>query len=71
MWAEGFLETVFKEVPDVLESNIMAGRELGAAVALTLGGQTLVDTWAGSTLFFRWVQTYALFFGRGVAGRCL
>ena len=71
MWAEGFLEPFFKEVADVLESNFMAGRELGAAVALTLDGQTLMDTWAGSTLLFRRVQTHALSFGRGVSGRWL
>jgi CubicO group peptidase (beta-lactamase class C family) len=37
----------FRSVADVLEANIESGEELGAAIAIDLDGETVVDIWGG------------------------
>ncbi|QHC33225.1 serine hydrolase domain-containing protein [Streptomyces sp. HF10] len=43
----GFCAPRFAAVREAFEENFRARRELGAAVAVTLGGETVVDLWGG------------------------
>ncbi|OIK26120.1 EstA family serine hydrolase [Streptomyces malaysiense] len=43
----GFCDPRFGAVREAFEENFRTRRELGAAVAVTLGGETVVDLWGG------------------------
>ena len=43
----GFCDTRFTAVREAFEENFRPRRELGAAVAVTLDGETVVDLWGG------------------------
>ncbi len=43
----GLCDPLFAPVQEALERNFADHNELGAAVAITLGGETVVDVWAG------------------------
>ncbi|HUA33038.1 MAG TPA: serine hydrolase domain-containing protein [Candidatus Binataceae bacterium] len=45
--SEGSCDPRFKRVKEVFESNFAAGLEVGAAVAATVDGKSVVDLWAG------------------------
>ncbi len=45
--AAGYADERFAGVRDVFEDNLDSGADLGAAVAVTLDGETVVDLWGG------------------------
>ena len=47
MRAEGACDARFAGVRDVFEAAFAAGQEIGAAVSVTLDGETVVDLWGG------------------------
>lgn len=44
---DGHCDPAFAAVRDALEANMAAGEEVGCAVSVTAGGETVVDLWAG------------------------
>ena len=44
---EGVCDQRFEAVRDALAANFAAGKEIGASVAITLNGETVVDLWGG------------------------
>jgi CubicO group peptidase (beta-lactamase class C family) len=47
MTVDGFCEPRFQQVRDELERNIAERGEVGASVAVTIDGETVVDLWGG------------------------
>ncbi|GAB2807962.1 serine hydrolase domain-containing protein [Actinocorallia aurea] len=45
---EGHCDPAFQAVRDVFEEQFAEGRQLGAAVAVTVGGRPVVDLWGGT-----------------------
>ncbi len=45
----GFCNPKFQRLRDVFEDNFEKGLELGASLAVTLGGELVVDLWGGFT----------------------
>lgn len=43
----GMCEDAFEPVKTMMAGNFEQGQEQGASVCVTLGGQTVVDLWAG------------------------
>src|SRR3954467_13230764 len=43
----GFTDEKFAGVRDAFEENLRSGADLGASVAITLEGETVVDLWGG------------------------
>src|SRR5579871_1696171 len=43
----GFTDAKFTGVRDAFEANLRSGADLGASVAITLEGETVVDLWGG------------------------
>ena len=44
---QGFVDPRFSAVRDVFTSSVASGADLGAAVAITVDGETVVDLWGG------------------------
>ena len=47
MTVHGHVDERFSALSEVLDAQLASGEELGAAVSVNLGGQTLVDVWGG------------------------
>jgi CubicO group peptidase (beta-lactamase class C family) len=45
--AQGRCDSRFVRVREAFEGSLAAGHEIGAAVAVSIGGETVVDLWAG------------------------
>ena len=45
---DGWVDTAFGEVRDVFGASLADGRDLGAAVAVYVGGRAVVDLWGGT-----------------------
>ena len=45
----GFCDPKFQRLRDVFADNFEKGLELGASLAVTLGGELVVDLWGGFT----------------------
>jgi CubicO group peptidase (beta-lactamase class C family) len=51
---EGFCEPRFEAVREVLAANLSSGSDVGASVAVYLGGEPVVDIWGGRTQAGPW-----------------
>ena len=47
MTVHGHVDERFSALSEVLDAQLESGEELGAAISVNLGGQTLVDVWGG------------------------
>jgi len=47
MAVHGHVDERFSALSEVLDAQLESGEELGAAISVNLGGQTLVDVWGG------------------------
>lgn len=46
---QGYCDSKFSAVRDVLAQSLAAGQDTGASFAVTIGGETVVDIWGGHT----------------------
>ncbi|MBV9578941.1 MAG: beta-lactamase family protein [Chloroflexi bacterium] len=44
---QGTCDSAFTSVKDALEANLATGEEVGASIAIDIGGNTVVDIWGG------------------------
>jgi CubicO group peptidase (beta-lactamase class C family) len=51
---EGFCDPRFEAVREVLAANLSSGADVGASVAVYLGGEPVVDIWGGQTQAGPW-----------------